>query len=581
MTRRRRGLIAAALAGGGLTYAHTNLTRQVRRKLSTPRRIWQAAQTHPIRGFAAVLFGYLWSRTGQLLLAATLTVLLMAAGVGAWNWYRFRKTGLTVTQAAKQLRLERRVQRGWTKAIVDGTNLVKTGDVVPPLKRIRFEDGDITARVYPGAYAITTDKVIPNLNVVRDVLHCRDVTYAIPENGTLDLRFEFSNPLEKIVLPSDLKAPRDGAAPYGLTRSGQPMSLPILNRDGSTAFTPVLVGGVTGAGKSSFLWAVLAGLIAMRIPVELWVSDPAGGVELAALGAAYDARTGTDLFRVRRYVGSNDPKHTNALVQEFNKAMHSRLATMKGTGKLHTPTPAEPLQLLICDELLQLGDSLLKGGVHSPFGLTLSAGRKAGFSAIALTQIGEKAVIGSARELFRRRVCFATDTREMTETILGSGGRADQAPAHTIPETTPGVGYAFAEGSRTIEKFRAAYFDDAACVQIANGDVPAGMEHFLPEPEPEVPWAVYRLFGFPAADGARVLEYLGSTNDPRRRFAEHQRDKKWARRIDWGAARIEWYDTRAEALAAETEAIRREMPRRNGTSNEDNPLRVLDDGDAA
>jgi predicted GIY-YIG superfamily endonuclease len=261
-------------------------------------------------------------------------------------------------------------------------------------------------------------------------------------------------------------------------------------------------------------------------------------------------------------------------------AMDKRLKEMKAQGvRLHKPTPEQPMDILIIDELLLLG-KLLKEGVHSDLGQIMTVGRKAGFSVIACTQIGEKVQLGALRELFPRRICFRTNTREQTETILGSGGRADMAAAHRISDRTPGVGYCYDDSTGQMVKFRSAYFTDAQTQQIAQGELPAGMEHFLAPPEPEGDHAVYRLNTRAARDGSRKRLYVGISNEPARRFEEHRRDKRWAKDVDWADATLglKWYPSRAEALAAEAEAIRDELPVHNKVHNQDNPaLTVVGD----
>ncbi|MEV5957283.1 GIY-YIG nuclease family protein [Streptomyces sp. NPDC051987] len=68
--------------------------------------------------------------------------------------------------------------------------------------------------------------------------------------------------------------------------------------------------------------------------------------------------------------------------------------------------------------------------------------------------------------------------------------------------------------------------------------------------------ALYRLF-----NESGGLLYVGITNDPEVRWAYHARQKAW-----WSDVRkrtIEWKATRAEAEAAEAEAIGRENPQWN------------------
>lgn len=68
--------------------------------------------------------------------------------------------------------------------------------------------------------------------------------------------------------------------------------------------------------------------------------------------------------------------------------------------------------------------------------------------------------------------------------------------------------------------------------------------------------ALYRLF-----DEAGSLLYVGITNDPETRWAYHARQKEWW--PDVCHRTVQWKATRAEAEAAEAEAIGRENPRWN------------------
>jgi predicted GIY-YIG superfamily endonuclease len=573
--RRKKTLLAAVLAGGGTAYVASHY----RRKTAKTRSWFRAAAEWRTQAFVFIGFCYLWGKTGSLIAAALLTALLAGGGVSAWYWWRHKKTGITYRDAAKQMRQRKSLEQKWNHAILEGTSFVKAGGTVPPLKNIAFDAGDITARVYTGSYAIATDKFAPHLPLIAEVVGCRDIRYTSPAPGVMDLRFCFSDPLGKVVEPCHLRPTRPGVAPFGLTDRGDVMGIPVLNKDGEAVFVPILVGGVSGSGKSSGgIWAPLDGFIAATIPSRFRVVDPAGGVELGALGDAFEKGLRSDLFSVHDY--TNTSTGAAEVITRMRGAMDKRLKDMKAQGvRLHKPTPDQPMDILIIDELLLLG-KLLKEGVHSDLGQIMTVGRKAGFSVIACTQIGEKVQLGALRELFPRRICFRTNTREQTETILGSGGRADMAAAHRISDRTPGVGYCYDDSTGQMVKFRSAYFTDAQTQQIAQGELPAGMEHFLAPPEPEGDHAVYRLNTRAARDGSRKRLYVGISNEPARRFEEHRRDKRWAKDVDWADATLglKWYPSRSEALAAEAEAIRDELPVHNKVHNQDNPaLTVVED----
>jgi predicted GIY-YIG superfamily endonuclease len=65
--------------------------------------------------------------------------------------------------------------------------------------------------------------------------------------------------------------------------------------------------------------------------------------------------------------------------------------------------------------------------------------------------------------------------------------------------------------------------------------------------------ALYRFY-----DARGDLLYVGITNSPHHRFAQHRDGSDWWEHA--ASRRIHWYDTRHEALRAEYVAIRRERP---------------------
>src|SRR5215210_281729 len=242
-SRRRQAQLVTAFAGGGIPAVRTH----IHRRISAPLRWLRAARTHPIQTFAAVLFLYLWNAWGNLLLAALGSAALTGAGVYVWFDYRRRRTGLTVHQAATQLRLQNRVKDRWGKACFAAgitANAMgragKTGVVIPPLTKISTDKGDVTARVYAGQYAIATKQVAGALERVADTVGCNEVTMRNVSPGVNDLRFCFTNPLEKIVKPTDIRVAPKGTIPFGVTETGEPITIPVLNTDGESEFRSTL-----------------------------------------------------------------------------------------------------------------------------------------------------------------------------------------------------------------------------------------------------------------------------------------------------------------------------------------------------
>lgn len=81
--------------------------------------------------------------------------------------------------------------------------------------------------------------------------------------------------------------------------------------------------------------------------------------------------------------------------------------------------------------------------------------------------------------------------------------------------------------------------------------------------------AIYRFY-----DASERLLYIGITENPRARFADHESKKPWWKDVTRHS--IEWRETREEAEAAELEAIRAERPVWNVAGSPCPPERPLD-----
>lgn len=68
--------------------------------------------------------------------------------------------------------------------------------------------------------------------------------------------------------------------------------------------------------------------------------------------------------------------------------------------------------------------------------------------------------------------------------------------------------------------------------------------------------ALYRLYG-----GAGQLLYIGVAINPERRWRRHKAERDWWPMVT--EKRVEWFESRQEAEAAETAAIRAELPEHN------------------
>ena len=193
----------------------------------------------------------------------------------------------------------------------------------------------------------------------------------------------------------------------GVTETGTWWRLPVLGQH-------ILVAGATGSGKGSVLWSIIAGLApGVRAGwVRLLVVDPKGGMEFGR---------GQKLFTGFAH---DNGENTLGLLRAVTTVMQQRAQRLRGQTRLHTPTTAEPLIVLIVDEIASLtayiGDRKIRAEVEQLLGLLLSQGRAVGVSVIAAVQDPSKDVL-PIRQLFSIRVGLRMT--ESTQTSDGPGRR--------------------------------------------------------------------------------------------------------------------------------------------------------------
>jgi DNA segregation ATPase FtsK/SpoIIIE, S-DNA-T family len=232
----------------------------------------------------------------------------------------------------------------------------------------------------------------------------------------------------------------------GLTEAGTWWRLPVLGQH-------ILVAGATGSGKGSMLWSIIAGLApGVRAGwVSLLVIDPKGGMEFGR---------GHKLFTGFAYDGGDD---TLAMLRAVATVMQQRAQRLRGRTRLHTPTAAEPLIVLIVDEIASLtaysGDRKTRAEVEQLVGLLLSQGRAVGVSVVAAVQDPSKDVL-PIRQLFSIRVGLRMTESSQTTMVLGAAAREAGAVCDHIPTSTPGVGYVCVDGTREPVRVRAFHVTD-------------------------------------------------------------------------------------------------------------------------
>lgn len=259
-----------------------------------------------------------------------------------------------------------------------------------------------------------------------------------------------------------------GAVTVGRRENGDPLDLAVWRPGRGT--THLLVAGVTGSGKGSAVWSLLAGLgPAIRDGlVAVWAVDPKGGAELGGGLPLFDR------FVCGGPTRDGSPWQTAIadLLDEAVGGMQARLVAMRdparpgGPVRVHTPTPAEPVILLVVDEVASItayAPTPIRTRVENSLSLLLSQGRAAGVSVVSCTQDPRKQTL-AFRDLIPERVALRT-AEPVADLILGPGMRERGALTEQIDRRLAGVGYLVDERSAEPVRVRFAYVDDA---QLAN-----------------------------------------------------------------------------------------------------------------
>jgi DNA segregation ATPase FtsK/SpoIIIE, S-DNA-T family len=260
---------------------------------------------------------------------------------------------------------------------------------------------------------------------------------------------------QPIALPMPTPATRVdvGAVRVGVTETRHWWHLPVLGHH-------ILVAGATGAGKGSVLWSLIAGIApAVKTGlVRLCVIDPKGGMELGA---------GAPLFSVFTHDATDTTAH---LLRKLVALMHARANRLRSHTRLHTPTPAEPLFVVVIDEIAALTsyvtDRKVRTEIEQLLGLLLSQGRAVGISVVAAVQDPAKDTL-PVRQLFTVRIGLRMTEATQTTMVLGQGARDAGADCEHIAAATPGVGYMMIDGTAQPVRVRAFHVTDHDITTLA------------------------------------------------------------------------------------------------------------------
>jgi S-DNA-T family DNA segregation ATPase FtsK/SpoIIIE len=444
---------------------------------------------HPV-ALAPPLLVWVALRAFHVIGPIPIGLLFALMGAGLWVWRRlwpdtFREY---VTWWLRGLWRGRFVYRfGWQPAMVT-TGLavgLEGREYLPKIKAISSTGtvDRIRVRMLPGQTMEDWAEAAPRLAQTFNAVECR-VRSIKGSRQELLLWFLVEDPLT------------DPLTPYPTPSSGDAVDftgLPVALREDGLVYrlrllgTHLLVVGATGAGKGSVLWSLIHALApAIRDHIaEVWALDPKGGMELAG---------GRALFTRFVYGDPDDASTTQAYEVEFAEVledavtvMRRRQSALRGVTRLHTPTVAEPLIVVMVDELASLTayvvDRDAKKRIAAALSLLLSQGRAVGVTVVAAIQDPRKDVI-SMRDLFPTRVALRLTEPEQVALTLGQGARDRGALCDQIPESLPGVGYVGIDGVAEPLRVRFSHVTDADIVQLVATCAPEPQAG--PEPVPGV-----------------------------------------------------------------------------------------------
>jgi S-DNA-T family DNA segregation ATPase FtsK/SpoIIIE len=303
----------------------------------------------------------------------------------------------------------------------------------------------------PGQTPADWEKQVEGLT---HALAVRDGRIRVIGPGRIVVELGHRDPLAKIVpaLPVPHRAELS-AVPVGLRDDGEPWTVSLVG-------SHLLLAAVTGAGKSSLIYALLRGVCPGIAggTVQVWAVDPKGGMELGPARALFARFAGDDF---------------NEMADLFDQAvavMRSRARRLAGVSRAHRPTVEEPLIMVVVDELATLTaylpDRKLRERITQAISLLLTQGRAVGLTVVGALQDPRKDVI-AFRNLFPAKVALRLDEAAQVDMVLGDGARDQGARCDQIPESQPGVGYMRIDGVREPVRVRVGFVTDADIAAMA------------------------------------------------------------------------------------------------------------------
>lgn len=541
---------------------HTTLSERV----PIPPLLYHGAQMFPWawahwRGvvWTAVFVGW-WTQVG-FLWAAIVTGICWGGLTWGLLWKRTRAGGsrLSFTDYREERAHRAVLARRWGPAC-DRFGLTAPRDAggkAPQLRKVTAKPGGtIEATVVTAEAMIPESEFLKRSGDFASVFQCHDVVIVRTGPGELRVTFHWRDALGRVMPLAELPVPAKGKVSYGRQLNGQAAAFHMRQS--------VLIGGLTEHGKSNAVHAAIASLLRDQVPLWLYISDPKGGMELGAYGKHLGTQNGN--LTVKGYATS--PAESEKMIAQVHKNMQTRARDFAAQGRRNwDPDAANPLVIVICDELLEL-PATLKAGASSDLAGIVRLGRAVGYTAWVCSQVGQLDSVGRLRSFIPQRMSFATRDAATTNAFLGDGASAAGAYCHEIRK--PGIGYALNSQDRLAQQFRAALVTDAEVEQIAAGVLPRELIAATREQLGEVTEGEQYLYRW--YDAHDQLLYIGKSNNAVRRAGEHEGKPWWA---SVARSTVEPYASEKLVLKAEEAAIKSEKPLFNDLHNHGNKRRIV------
>ncbi|WP_030917220.1 FtsK/SpoIIIE domain-containing protein [Streptosporangium amethystogenes] len=272
-----------------------------------------------------------------------------------------------------------------------------------------------------------------------------------PRPGWVTLTFPRRDPLAEPLQARPIpRRPVVGSVEIGACEDGTPYRLKVHG-------THVLIAGATGAGKGSWLWGTVRGLLpALDVGLaQVWGLDPKR-MELSFGKALLNEYAAT-------------PEECAELLERAVEVMQERADRYAGVQRSHLPTLDDPFILVLVDEVAFLTayqpDRGLKARIMAALATLTTQGRAVGIGVMAALQDPRKEVM-NIRNLFPDKIALRLDEAEQVDMVLGDGARERGALADQIardpadPSVGAGTAFVRLETSPEPLRVRAAYVSD-------------------------------------------------------------------------------------------------------------------------